>query len=790
MLSPSVITRPVVRVPWLALLLVLVSTWLGASQPLVQLPDAAAGATQSVVSGQTPDGLDAAAWADIKAQIAAHAYQAVAEPDAGYRSANVAHGWQIGYRADGTTRLSPRDQAASPWTWGLRLRSYGYAQPVVLTQPAQLMADGAQLTYQWDASLSEWWQNSAEGLEQGWTIQRRPPGQAATQPLELRLALSGDLRAQPQSDSLAFVDAGGANAFTYGKLRAWDATGRVLDSHMTLRDGQIVLGVQDATARYPLTIDPLLQQAYLKASNADQGDGFGVVAVSGDTVVVGAPGKDGRFGAAYVFVRSGSSWSQQAELTGFRGSPGLFGRSVAVSGDTIVVGAPREDYPGVAQATGAAYVFVRSGSTWSEPAQLTASNRDADDVFGASVAVSGDTVVVGAPGEASKATGVNDWLQQDDNSMSSAGAAYVFVRSGGWSQQAYLKASNTNAGDLFGWSVAASGDTVVVGAPYEASSATGVNGNQADNSLAGAGASYVFVRSGDTWSQQAYLKASNTGTGPSQFGASMAVSGDTIVVGAPGKDLISPSDPTQKAGAAYVFVRSGGSWSQQAELKASNTDRLDAFGWSVALSGGTIVVGAPGEASKALGVNGNQADNSALEAGAAYKFVRSGSSWSQQAYLKASNTDAGDRFGRFVAVAGDTVVVGALDEDSSATGVHGNQYDNSAEGAGAAYVFAVGPGEAPAITSAAPPAGTLGTPYSFMVTASGTAPFSFSASGLPPRLTLNPTTGLISGTPIDTGWFPVTITVSNGFAPNATQTVTLVVTRDGEHIVYLPLVTR
>ena len=195
------------------------------------------------------------------------------------------------------------------------------------------------------------------------------------------------------------------------------------------------------------------------------------------------------------------------------------------------------------------------------------------------------------------------------------------------SQQAYVKASNTGAGDNFGWSIAVSGDTVVVGATGEASAATGVDGDQADNSATNAGAAYVFVRTGASWTQQAYLKASNTGAG-------------------------------------------------------------DEFGGSVAVSGATVVVGAWLEDSAATGVGGSQDDNSATNAGAAYVFVRSGASWTQQAYLKASNTNAFDYFGRSVAVSGDTVVVGASREASAATGVGGNQLDNTASLAGAAYGFA------------------------------------------------------------------------------------------------------
>ena len=473
------------------------------------------------------------------------------------------------------------------------------------------------------------------------------------------------------------------------------------------------------------TIDPtFVQEAYLKASNTDVQDFFGdSVAIDGDTVVIGTSNEDSNAtgvngnqadnsaedaGAAYVYVRDGSgNWSQQAYLKASNTEAGdSFGESVAIDGNTIVVGADREDSAAtgvngpdnnLAPGSGAAYVFVRDGSgNWSQQAYLKASNTDAEDDFGEWVAIDGDTIVVGANDESSSATGVNG--DQADNSAEDAGAAYVFVRdgAGNWSQQAYLKPSNTDAGDDFGNSVAIDGNTIVVGADREFSIATGINGDQADNSAFEAGAAYVFVRDGSgNWSQQAYLKASNTDEVDS-FGESVAIDGDTIVIGA----ILESSNATgvngdqinnaaEFAGAAYVFVRDGaGVWSQQAYLKASNADAGDLLGDWVAIDGNTVVVDAVGESSNATGVNGNQADNSAEDAGAAYVFVRDGAgNWSQQAYLKASNTEAGDRFGNSLAFEGETIVVAATSEDSSATGVNGNQTDNSAQNAGAAYVF-------------------------------------------------------------------------------------------------------
>jgi hypothetical protein len=361
------------------------------------------------------------------------------------------------------------------------------------------------------------------------------------------------------------------------------------------------------------------------------------------------------------------------------GAADAFGTSVAVSGDTVVVGAPTEDsLPGdpsdnSAPQSGAAYVFARTGNTWTQQAYLKASNAEAGDRFGLSVAISGDTIVVGAPVESSNATGVNH--NQVSNSASASGAAYVFTRTGNtWTQQAYLKASNTGVSDNFGTSVAISGDTAVVGASGEGSNATGVNGNQADNSAGGSGAAYVFERSGGIWTQHAYLKAAIPGNGGG-FGRSVGASGDTVVVG------------TDLADAAYVFFRSGGSWAPQASLAASNLEVGDLFGQSVGISGDTIVVGARAEDSNATGINGNETDNSANASGAAYVFGRAGGTWTQQAYVKASNTGNSDSFGTSVAISGDAIVIGANGEASNATGVNGNQADDSASASGALYVF-------------------------------------------------------------------------------------------------------
>ena len=393
-------------------------------------PRTAAGQSQPIEPGQTPDGLSAAEWNGIQAQIAAGKYRAYASAAGGFVSANPAHGWQIAYGADGVTRLTPRQ--AGDWQVGLQLTGYGYeadrSENLAGLVPT-LAADGQTLTYRWDDNLSEWWVNRANGLEQGFTLRARP-GAANGQPLALELAVTGSLTPAQNGGGVAFLDDRGASVLTYDKLLVTDANGKTIPARFSLSQGEragvrgnaLRIVVDDTHAAYPLTIDPLFQQAYLKASNTEMNDSFGAsVAVSGDTLVVGAP-------------------YEASNATGVNGNQADNSAAYA----------------------GAAYVFTRSGGIWSQQAYLKASNTGASDFFGWSVAVSGDTLVAGAYGEASNATGVNG--SQADNSAAYAGAAYVFTRSGGiWSQQAYLKASNTGASYFFGWSVAVSGDTQVAG---------------------------------------------------------------------------------------------------------------------------------------------------------------------------------------------------------------------------------------------------------------------------------------------------------------------------------------
>lgn len=669
---------------------------LGLTAASPSFPEAPAAGPPSVLTtdqGQvlptgTPPGLSTVDWAEISAQIEASRY--AAQPtDAGLEAANPGQQWRTAFDGRGFL-VEPQ---GADWRWGLELRGYGVgAEQRELSGPAHAQASGTRVSYDWDGTLEEWFVNDRRGLEHGFTLAARPQGEGDA--LELAFAVRGGLRPKVTDDgqAVSFLDDQGAEVLTYSGLKVTDAEGAEVTASFALEPDGLRLRVADQGARYPLTIDPIAQQAYLKASNPGVRDLFGApVAVSGDTVVVGAPYEDSsdfvvngdqadnsapEAGAAYVFVRNGTTWTQQAYLKASNTDPNdIFGSAVAISGDTVVIGAIGEDSAALgvngnqadnsSSGSGAVYVFVRNGIAWSQQAYLKPSNYSPGYSFGGAVTISGDTVGVGS-------------------NYSNAGAAYVFIRSGTtWTWQAFLRASSPYANDKFGFSAALSGDTLVVGAPGE------------DGLSSGSGAAYVFVRSGASWAQQAYLKESNPGAGDS-FGYSVAISGDMVVVGAYGEDSNATGvngnqsdNSAVDSGAAYVFGRHGTTWGQEAYLKASNTAASDNFGSAVAVSGDKVLVGADLEDSSSTGVNGNQADNSAANAGAAYLFTRIGPNWRQQSYLKATNSEAGDYFAGYIAMSGDTVVIGTLYESSSAPGVNGNQADNSMTNAGAAYVFTI-----------------------------------------------------------------------------------------------------
>ena len=483
------------------------------------------------------------------------------------------------------------------------------------------------------------------------------------------------------------------------------------------------------------------QESYIKASNNDSGgDQFGnSVSISVDTLAVGAFRERSNQtsitngttsssnnsliypGAVYVYKRSGTSWVQEAYIKASNSDVRDEFSKVSISGDTLVVGVPNEDSNQTTitngdsassdnsnSASGAVYVYKRTGTTWVQEAYIKASNNDTDDGFGYSVSISGDTLAVGAGAEDSNQTTItNGDSASSDNSNAGSGAVYVYKRTGTtWVQEAYIKASNNDAADGFGYSISLLGDTLVIGAANETSNENTItNGDNAssNNSNAQSGAVYVYKRTGTSWAQEAYIKAVNNAT-YAKFGTSVSISDDTIAVGAPGErsnlatitngtTIGNFSGDSSYSGAVYVYKRTGTSWAWEAFIKAANKDEQDWFGSVVSISGDTLAVGNGREDSNQTTItNGDSAssDNSNSGSGAVYVYKRTGTTWVQEAYIKAVNNDASDGFGNSVSSSGDTLVVGSASEASNLktiTNGDNASSDNSYNYGGAVYVY-------------------------------------------------------------------------------------------------------
>ena len=348
----------------------------------------------------------------------------------------------------------------------------------------------------------------------------------------------------------------------------------------------------------------------LASSDSSSGKLFGTdVAIDGDTVVASVHAdfdKGTNAGASVVFTRADGAWTEQAKLIGDDTGPGdLLGQSVGLSGDTVVLGAAGDTPMGTD--SGAAYVFVRSDGVWTQQAKLTANDGGTSDKFGTSVAISGDSIIIGAPSDTPNGT--------------DSGSAYVFTRTGEtWTEQTKLTGTDQSVNSMFGWSVAIEDDTAAAGASNdEASSA----------------------RTGGVWEQQARLTASDAAS-EHTFGRSVALSGATMTVGAPGNAANGAN-----TGAAYVFLRTEGNWAEQTKLTASDAITTNNFGWSVSVSNNTVAIGAFGNAVKGA------------DAGALYTYKRSGSSWSEQAKLTATGAAVEHKLGTSISISGNDLVAGA-----------------------------------------------------------------------------------------------------------------------------------
>ena len=391
-------------------------------------------------------------------------------------------------------------------------------------------------------------------------------------------------------------------------------------------------------------------------------DYFGYsVSLDGDSALIGAVDDDdngNESGSAYVFTRTGTNWTQQAKLIASDGAiDDLFGSSVFLSGDTALIGAVNDDDNGAQ--SGSAYVFIRTGTNWTQQAKLLAVDGAVDDLFGYSVSLDGDTALLGAA--------------NDDDNGAQSGSAYVFTRTGtNWTQQAKLLATDGTINDFFGSSVSLSGGTALISAHGD------------DDNGAQSGSAYVFTRIGTTWKQQAKLLASD-GAAEDYFSWSVSLSGDTALIGSDGDD-----DNGNESGSAYVFTRNGTNWTQQAKLLATDGAVYDSFGWSVSLSSDTALIGAPFD------------DDKGDQSGSAYVFTRIGTTWKQQAKLLTSDGAAADRFGWRLSLSSDTALFGVRWD--------GDNGGNS----GSAYVFIKeSKNEPPVIGTPTPVNGSTNNLHSF-----------------------------------------------------------------------------
>jgi len=631
----------IVFIVFLPLLLALVATPLYAMQTDISPP------TQIQSFDDLPQGLAYAISSALQDKLPS-TYN-LNRVQSGFLAKNIAHGISFNFTNKGP-RLTNKNNT---WQWSMTLTRWGRSKSLRKALLGTLFSKGPRMEYKRGASLSEWYLNTPWGLEQGFTVNNKPSTQKdIPSSLILELTLSGTLKPSLQGNTLLLSDSTGQTCIRYTGLYAFDKEGKTLDSRLALKGDILRILIDDSMASYPITIDPWVQKDKLTVWFGKTGDYFGSsVAIDGDTVVVGAPqddfGGNTDQGSAYVFEKSGNSWTRTGELIPNDGEDyDYFGSSVAIDGDTVVVGAPHGFHNSPYQ--GSAYVFKKSGNIWYQTAKITASDGVANDSFGVSVAIDGHHVVVGASRDY-----VFDWRVPGSAYVFSYMYLPVYPPVYLWTQTAKLTESDGAMRNEFGGSVSISGDTVVVGAAYDDS-------NQ--------GSAYVFEKPGISWvnmTPTAKLTASDPAIND-LFGYSVSISGDTVVVGAIGDD---------DKGSAYVFEKPGVGWvnmTPTANLMANNGADSTCFGISVSISGDTVVVGAAYDGS-------NQ--------GSAYVFEKPGISWvnmTPTAKLTASDGAADDHFGRSVAIDGDTVVVGVAGDDF---GGNTNQ--------GSAYVFEVTPNITP-----------------------------------------------------------------------------------------------
>jgi hypothetical protein len=482
---------------------------------------------------------------------------------------------------------------------GLSVGAMGYGNSLSALGEVSPRARGNRVLYA-RRDLSEWYVNGPIGLEQGFTVRSAPSGRPAGA-LTLSMALSGNARAALGAGrrSITFSRAG-RPVLRYSGLSATDARGRALHSWLELQGGRMLLRVDTRHAHYPLRIDPFVEQGAKLTAKEETGSGlFGYSAAlssSGEYALIGGPANSSKAGAAWVFTRSGSTWTQQAKLTGKEETgEGEFGFSVAIAanGESALIGGPGNN-----KNAGAAWVFTRNEKTWTQQAKLTGKEETGEGEFGWSVALSSkeaNTALIGGP-----------------NDNTNVGAAWVFTRAEKtWTQQGAKLTGKEESGEgHFGYSVTLSSE-----------GNTGLIGGVGDKAFTGA--AWAFTRSGSTWAQQGAKLTGAEESGAAQFGTSVGLSseGNTALIGGPGDNL--------DVGAAWVFARAGSTWTQQAKLTGNEESGEGEFGFSVGLSsdGATALIGGP-------------ADNNNI--GAAWFLTHSGPTWTQQGAKLTGKEESGE----------------------------------------------------------------------------------------------------------------------------------------------------
>lgn len=461
------------------------------------------------------------------------------------------------------------------------------------------------------------------------------------------------------------------------------------------------------------------------ASDQEIDDQFGYsVAISGNWAIVGSPLEDrtpsGNEGATYIFKYNGSTWTEEIKFQpSDLGMDDNFGHSVAISENWAIVGSPLQDGSSGSN-EGVVYIFKYDGSIWTQESKIQASDKDVDDNFGHSVAISGESIIVGSPLE-DLTVGGNE------------GSAYVFEYNGSiWTETSKFQPSDLNIDDNFGNAVSISGNRAIVGSPLQ----DGSSGSDE-------GVAYIFKYDGSTWTQDTKIQALDKDM-DDNFGHSVAISGDYAIVSANKEDTGGTN-----AGSAYIFKYSDEmTWIQEAKIQASDKDMNDNFGYSAAISGDYVIIGAKDEDTNA---------------GATYVFKRSETVWAEEAKIEASDEVTGNEFGHSVALSGEYIIVGSPLDDAG-----GND-------TGASYFYQLSP-PCVQITTSSLPEATQATAYSHTLTQMAlTSPtWNVISGALPTGLSLDALTGEISGTPtvIETSNF--TIEVSEGSCSN-TQELTLVV---------------